>query len=42
MIAAIIPIGAQPYFVKATGPQKTIEAHSEAIRQFISSAQAGE
>jgi hypothetical protein len=42
MIAAIIPVGQQPYFVKATGPQKTIEAHSEAIRQFISSAQAGE
>jgi hypothetical protein len=42
MIAAIIPLGEQPYFVKATGPQKTLEAHAEAIEQFVASAKRGE
>ena len=38
--AAILPIGAQPYFVKATGPQNTIEGHSAAIMEFVKSAKA--
>jgi hypothetical protein len=42
MIAAIIPLGEQPFFVKATGPQKTLEAHAEAIKQFVTSAKRGE
>jgi hypothetical protein len=38
MIAAVIPSDGQLHFIKATGPQKTIAANSDAIRQFIQSA----
>lgn len=38
MIAAVIPVGQQLHFVKATGPQKTIEAHAEKIKAFVRSA----
>jgi hypothetical protein len=38
MIAAVIPVGDQLYFVKAVGPEKTIEAHAEKIKAFIRSA----
>jgi hypothetical protein len=38
MIAAVIPIGEQSYFIKATGPQKTLQSHAEAIKQFVTSA----
>jgi hypothetical protein len=37
MIAAIIPRDGQLYFIKATGPQKTIANHAEAIHAFIRS-----
>lgn len=39
MIAAIIPINGELHFVKAVGPQKTIEAHAEEIKAFIRSVQ---
>ena len=39
MIAAVIPVEGQLHFVKATGPQKTIAAHADAIHQFIRSVQ---
>ena len=42
MIAAVIPMGGQSYFVKATGPEKTLEAHAKAIKQFVSSAERSE
>jgi hypothetical protein len=38
MIAAIIPVGDQLHFVKAVGPEKTIETHAEKIKAFIRSA----
>jgi len=38
MFAAILPIGAQNHFVKATGPEKTIAAHQEALLNFVRSA----
>ena len=38
MIAAVIPAGDQLYFVKAVGPEKTIETHAEKIKAFIRSA----
>ncbi len=38
MIAAVIPVGGQLHFIKATGPQKTIASHAAAIQQFIRSA----
>ena len=38
MIAAVIPIDDQLHFLKATGPQKTVALHAEAIYQFIRSA----
>jgi hypothetical protein len=38
MIAAVIPVAGQLHFIKATAPQKTIESHAGAIRQFIRSA----
>jgi len=38
MIAAGIPAGDQTLFVKAVGPEKTIEAHAEKIKAFIRSA----
>jgi len=38
MIAAVVPINEQLHFIKATGPQKTIAAHSAAIHEFIRSA----
>ena len=39
MIAAVISTDGQSHFIKATGPQKTIEKHAEAIRDFIGSIQ---
>lgn len=38
MIAAVIPVHGQLHFIKATGPQKTIASHADAIHQFIRSA----
>jgi hypothetical protein len=38
MIAAVIPAGGHLYFVKAVGPEKTIEAHAEKIKALIQSA----
>ena len=38
MIAGVIPVGSQFHFVKATGPEKTIAVHADAIHQFIRSA----
>jgi hypothetical protein len=40
MIGAVIPIQGQLYFIKATGPQKTIAKHADAIHEFIRSARA--
>ncbi len=37
MIGAVIPVDGQLYFVKATGPEKTIAANADAIQQFIRS-----
>jgi hypothetical protein len=42
MMAAIIPVGELLHFVKATGPQKTIESHAEAIKNFVRSAKRNE
>jgi hypothetical protein len=39
MIAAVIPSEGQSHFIKATGPQKTIEKHNESILGFIRSVQ---
>jgi len=38
MIAAVTPVEGQLHFIKATGPQKTITSHADAIHQFIRSA----
>jgi hypothetical protein len=38
MLAAILPVGDELYFIKATGPQATIAAHADRIREFIASA----
>ncbi len=38
MIAAIIPVEGELHFIKAVGPQKTIEANKEKIVTFIKSA----
>jgi hypothetical protein len=40
MIAAVIPVGDQLHFVKAVGPEKTIETHAEKIKAFIRSARS--
>ncbi len=37
MIAAIIPVEGELHFIKAVGPQKTIEANKEKIYTFIKS-----
>ena len=37
LIGAIVPIDGQLHFVKATGPQKTMAAHADAIHRFIQS-----
>lgn len=37
MIAAIIPVNGQLHFVKATGPQQTMAAHADEIREFVRS-----
>jgi hypothetical protein len=39
MIASIIPVEDQLYFIKATGPQKTMAAHADEIHEFIHSVQ---
>ncbi len=38
MLAAIIPAGDFSVFVKATGPQKTLEAQAEKLKTFVQSA----
>jgi hypothetical protein len=38
MLGAILPVGDQLHFVKATGPQATIAAHADRIHAFIASA----
>jgi hypothetical protein len=38
MIGAVIPVSNQLHFVKAAGPEKTIQSHADDIRQFIRSA----
>jgi hypothetical protein len=38
MLAAVIPVDGQLHFIKATGPEKTIASHADAIHQFIRSA----
>jgi hypothetical protein len=35
MLAAIIPVGAQPFFIKAYGPEKTMAQHAEAFQAFV-------
>ncbi|HTK73867.1 MAG TPA: hypothetical protein VL371_01345 [Gemmataceae bacterium] len=37
MIAAIVPGNGQLHFVKAVGPQKTIEAHADEFKTFVRS-----
>lgn len=39
MIGAIIPVGTQLHFVKAYGPEKTIEQHHEAFQEFLQTLQ---
>lgn len=38
MIAGIIPAHDQLLFVKAVGPQKTMESHADSIRSFLTTA----
>jgi hypothetical protein len=38
MLAAIIPAGDFSIFVKATGPQKTLESHAESLLAFVKTA----
>jgi hypothetical protein len=38
MFAAVIQTSAGPWFVKATGPGRTMEQQREAVRTFLSSA----
>ena len=40
MIAAVVPVDGQLHFIKATGPQKTIASHADAIHQFIRSTRS--
>jgi hypothetical protein len=42
LIGAIIPVGDQLHFVKAVGPQKTMEAHAEKVREFVRSVKQTE
>jgi hypothetical protein len=37
MLAAIIPIEGELYFVKAVGPQKTMDAHADEFMAFVES-----
>jgi hypothetical protein len=37
MIAAVIPVGGELHFVKATGPKNSIASHADEIHQFIRS-----
>lgn len=39
MIAAIIPVNGQLYFIKGTGPQKTMAAQADKIHEFVRSVQ---
>jgi hypothetical protein len=39
MIGAIIPVGTQLHFVKAYGPEKTMERHHEAFQAFLQTLQ---
>lgn len=38
MLAAIIPVDEQLHFIKAYGPQKTMEQHAAAFTEFVRSA----
>jgi hypothetical protein len=40
MIGAVIPVDGELHFIKATGPQKTLDSHADAIHSFIRSARA--
>jgi hypothetical protein len=40
MIGAVIPVEGKLYFIKATGPQKTIAKHADSIHEFIRSTRA--
>ena len=40
MIAAVVPVDGQLHFIKATGPQKTIASHADAIHEFIRSTRS--
>jgi hypothetical protein len=37
MLAAIIPVGGELYFIKAVGPEETMAAHAEAFEAFVHS-----
>lgn len=37
MMAAIIPVNGQLHFVKAVGPQKTVETHADEFKAFVRS-----
>jgi len=39
MIAAIVPVEGQLFFIKGTGPQETMTAHADEVRHFIHSVQ---
>ncbi len=39
MLAAIIPLGDQLFFIKGYGPQKTVAAYADQIRLFLQSLQ---
>lgn len=40
MVAAVIPVAGQQFFIKGTGPEKTVAAHADRIRAFVQSVQA--
>jgi hypothetical protein len=39
MLAAVMPLEGQLFFIKGYGPEKTVTAHAEKIRAFINSLQ---
>ncbi len=39
MVAAVIPVAGQQFFIKGTGPEKTVAAHADRIRAFVQSVQ---
>ena len=40
MVAAVIPVAGQQFFIKGTGPEKTVAAHADRIRAFVQSVRA--